>query len=545
MIIVDAVTGKVKKTDVDDEEEAVPIVCDANWFNDEHRAINESYYNVVLRAKALGEALIAKKAELGHGNWLPWVKENLSFSPDTAGNYMTLAEGWNRLSNSERARNLSLRQVLKEIKESKPKTQPREKKQSNQKPFAESDTEIIETVIELDDGGVFESNLTLEQIQTAIEYAYEREFGKLSPVGAETQDENLVIHPTIPEPQPEEVEAWEDDLLWYGEVEKHKDVLPQAGYPHCRLEEDGSVTFPVTISAAEAKFIRLFRESDYPGSGGIWYYKSSTYEEYVKGCFHCLHDSDGEELFDKYSRGLKASDYFTLAELEELDIARFWDGDDKDVCDEYDFNNDESLLYERWLDGETIVVNQRKSKHENLIRWAKDKGILEYIDRTKHDGKVSKFGNHFEMKKESERSTVIEQFKQHFYSNHELMAAAEQLRGKVLACWCHPKRCHGDVIVDYLHPGDFDSEDEEELHSVEKSQPIVPIEKPQAIVPKKVYNETTGYPVEAFAATYNTPGITAGFLKEAIKHKAVEQYIGDKWRYDDEKDRFFPVTNAS
>jgi hypothetical protein len=515
MIIVDAVTGKVKKTDVDNEAEAAPIVCDANWFNDEHKAINESYYNTILRAKALGEALIAKKAELGHGNWLPWLKENLSFSPDTATNYMTLAEGWTRLSNSEHVRNLSIRQALKEIKEGEPKT--RKEKQLNQKPVADSNAETIETV-------VVESSLDAPP-----------------PIGVEVRDDNLVVHPVIPEPQPEEeVEAWEDDLLWYGEVEKRKDVLPQVYYPHCRLEEDGSVTFPLTISAAQARFIRLFREYDCPDSyKECWYYKSSTYEEFVKGCFSCLHNSDAEALFSHLARGVKASDHFTLAEMKELEIDWYWDGDDdEDVCDEYEFNDDERMLYENWSEGDTIVVNQRKGKHENLIRWAKDKGILEYIDRKKRDGKVSKFGNPFEMTKESERNTVIEQFKKHFYSNHELMKEAEKLRGKVLACWCHPKPCHGDVIVDYLHP----SEDEDgELHSVEKAQPIV---IGQSNV--KIYDKYTGYPANEFAALIGKSG---EYISKLSKSKTTDRLDAileaEGWFYDREKDRFFPVANAS
>jgi hypothetical protein len=141
----------------------------------------------------------------------------------------------------------------------------------------------------------------------------------------EVRDRDFTIHPVIPELQPvDEVEAWEDDLLWYGEVERRKDVLPQAGYPHCRLEEDGSVTFPVTISAAEAKFIRLINENEYPDP-------SLTYEEFVKQCFHNLHDADANDLFTESTSGLKASDYFTFAEMEELDITYYWDGDDEEA----------------------------------------------------------------------------------------------------------------------------------------------------------------------------------------------------------------------
>lgn len=28
----------------------------------------------------------------------------------------------------------------------------------------------------------------------------------------------------------------------------------------------------------------------------------------------------------------------------------------------------------------------------------------------------------------------------------------EELRGKVLGCWCKPKKCHGDIILKKLYP---------------------------------------------------------------------------------------------
>jgi hypothetical protein len=33
-----------------------------------------------------------------------------------------------------------------------------------------------------------------------------------------------------------------------------------------------------------------------------------------------------------------------------------------------------------------------------------------------------------------------------------LLKDIEELRGKKLGCWCSPKRCHGDVLVELLHP---------------------------------------------------------------------------------------------
>ncbi len=46
----------------------------------------------ISRAAHCGKLLIAKKQELGHGNWLPWLAENITaFGYDTANDYMKAA----------------------------------------------------------------------------------------------------------------------------------------------------------------------------------------------------------------------------------------------------------------------------------------------------------------------------------------------------------------------------------------------------------------------------------------------------------------------
>ncbi len=42
------------------------------------------------KAIRIGELLVEQKARLDHGRWLPWIKEHLPFSPDTAGRYMVV-----------------------------------------------------------------------------------------------------------------------------------------------------------------------------------------------------------------------------------------------------------------------------------------------------------------------------------------------------------------------------------------------------------------------------------------------------------------------
>jgi hypothetical protein len=78
----------------------------------------------------------------------------------------------------------------------------------------------------------------------------------------------------------------------------------------------------------------------------------------------------------------------------------------------------------------------------------------------KHDrydvyiGRPSIFGNPFYMKNESCREEVISKYKKYFETRIERDAqfrtAVEALRGKRIACYCSPRKCHGDIIAEYL-----------------------------------------------------------------------------------------------
>jgi hypothetical protein len=73
------------------------------------RAAAEDFITHVVR---LGEKLIAQKARLKHGEFIPWVQANCPFSHDTANKYMLAATN----PNYEHARNLSLREFLEKPK---------------------------------------------------------------------------------------------------------------------------------------------------------------------------------------------------------------------------------------------------------------------------------------------------------------------------------------------------------------------------------------------------------------------------------------------
>lgn len=61
-----------------------------NHYHDNHKAALLQACNYALLC---GMELLAARAEIKHGEWLPWIEKNCKFSQPTAYKYMTLAEG--------------------------------------------------------------------------------------------------------------------------------------------------------------------------------------------------------------------------------------------------------------------------------------------------------------------------------------------------------------------------------------------------------------------------------------------------------------------
>lgn len=65
------------------------------------------------------------------------------------------------------------------------------------------------------------------------------------------------------------------------------------------------------------------------------------------------------------------------------------------------------------------------------------------IDRT------TRYGNPFPISRNRTREQAIEEYRKYLDRNPALIRLAKQeLRGKVLGCWCAPKPCHGDVLLE-------------------------------------------------------------------------------------------------
>lgn len=59
----------------------------------------------------------------------------------------------------------------------------------------------------------------------------------------------------------------------------------------------------------------------------------------------------------------------------------------------------------------------------------------------------SKWGNPFPVK-DIGRDEALRKYREYVLSTPELLNALPELGGKVLACWCHPDPCHGNILTE-------------------------------------------------------------------------------------------------
>lgn len=112
------------------------------------------------------------------------------------------------------------------------------------------------------------------------------------------------------------------------------------------------------------------------------------------------------------------------------------------------------------LDGsvQTELVNQHKTNSYDIDIGRADNG-QSHMNNTEA-GEPGWIGNPYP-ESEHGREKCIELFREDFEeriaSDPEFRNAVENLRGKTLGCWCSPKPCHGDVIIEYINSTDGES----------------------------------------------------------------------------------------
>ena len=71
-----------------------------------------------------------------------------------------------------------------------------------------------------------------------------------------------------------------------------------------------------------------------------------------------------------------------------------------------------------------------------------------YIGRATRRFPASPFANPFMIGRDGAREEVIDKYQEWLKLRPDLVVRARrELRGKDVACWCYPARCHGEVLI--------------------------------------------------------------------------------------------------
>lgn len=119
----------------------------ATAINDEHRKCGEALLTALDHAMRAGDLLIKAKAEIGHGNWQAWIKENFEGSLRSAQEYMRLAKKREEVE-AEKARSsapLSIDRALRAIAAPK-KENPSEASEADE-PLDEKSTLVRQEIV--------------------------------------------------------------------------------------------------------------------------------------------------------------------------------------------------------------------------------------------------------------------------------------------------------------------------------------------------------------------------------------------------------------
>jgi ribA/ribD-fused uncharacterized protein len=81
-----------------------------------------------------------------------------------------------------------------------------------------------------------------------------------------------------------------------------------------------------------------------------------------------------------------------------------------------------------------------------VVHCKKDKYDI-YIGRRNKDLPESKWKNPFVVDLHGDRDYCILKYELYLNTRPDLLLSLEELKGKILGCWCHPKYCHGDILV--------------------------------------------------------------------------------------------------
>jgi len=65
-------------------------------------------------------------------------------------------------------------------------------------------------------------------------------------------------------------------------------------------------------------------------------------------------------------------------------------------------------------------------------------------------GRGSKWGNPYRIGIDGNREDVIKMYENYLLGYTDLMNSLEDLKDKILGCYCAPLACHGDILKKYV-----------------------------------------------------------------------------------------------
>lgn len=105
-----------------------------------------------------------------------------------------------------------------------------------------------------------------------------------------------------------------------------------------------------------------------------------------------------------------------------------------------------------------VRVKNIRPEYKNLKEWMKDpdnfyigrKGVV-FIDGERFPKQDSKWCNPYKINNSNTRDDVLEKYKVYIEKKlKDKELDLEELKGKTLGCWCHPEKCHGDILLELI-----------------------------------------------------------------------------------------------
>jgi hypothetical protein len=146
---------------------------------------------------------------------------------------------------------------------------------------------------------------------------------------------------------------------------------------------------------------------------------------------------DPAALNDAYSKAQDIAKEENQGKLTEAIVTRAVE----QVKPEYDWTQDELNRKAIVESGGTVVANMHQDTDRALLMWARKTDRFVRIDRS------SAWGNPFELNEDGDRNTVCDSYEIFFARKFSLHNRFDELKGKVLGCWCYPQRCHGMYLA--------------------------------------------------------------------------------------------------